>query len=148
MVVNVANMGHIIKLLNRRNDLCSEILRLTEEAVFDPRADEIEDEVERYTDLYDKREVLVAELIQIHGDIGNEGYAQIKAAGGEYSAMLSQSEECVKKIVEIDNRNKAAGEIMYKTARESIRRINKGRSTSLQYESVDDSGGIIIDSKN
>jgi len=124
-------------LILKRRELCAEILRLTEETIIDRYPNDAEAESIKYAELYEKREAMVAELIRINNEIGEIGQKN----------PCAETEKMIKRIIELDNQNKSAGEMMLETAQEGIRRINKGRNTSLQYERRVESGGILVDNK-
>jgi len=141
-------MGNELKtLIKRRGELCTAILDITENAGFDFNADDIDNDTERYAELYDRREALVNELNSIHSQIGKDGYEQAKS-DAEASRTLTESDEQLKRVMELDKRHKEHGENMHKTALRQIKRINQGRSLNIKYNEKGDTDGHLVDNKN
>jgi len=143
------DIENIKSLISRRNELCVKILELTESAGFGHGSGDLEKNAERYTELYEKRDALVAGLAKIHDEIGAEGYALAKESGGaEISALLNESEKRLNRIVELDKYNKEYALLMQKSAQEHIRRINQGRAASNKYSDSSETDGFLVDNKN
>ena len=144
------DINKIRDLLRRRNELAGHILKLTENAVFSSNLEKIEEEAERFATLYEKREALVAELAAVHEKIGTGTYSEIKESGdGEAIALLEESEERLRKVLALDERNREIGDGLLHTAKEQIRRINRGRNASLKYSGeLVDTDGFLLDNKN
>jgi hypothetical protein len=140
--------GNINELILSYNKICAEIFRLTSDTVLSYDKNMLDSEADVFSELYDKREGLVAELAQIYDEIGEKGVLAVKNMGGELACVHAESEDFIRKTIELDSRNRAFGGEMMDAARDHIRRINKGRATSLKYESKKDSGGYLVDSKN
>ncbi|MCL2703653.1 MAG: hypothetical protein FWE91_08620 [Defluviitaleaceae bacterium] len=145
----MAELGRIKGLLERRNELCTELLELTRSAVFGGKPEDSETDAVIFTELYDNREPVLAELDGVHEEIGQDGYALARSSGdGAVSKLLAESEELLTQLMELDKRNIELGRVMHKDMRENIRRINQGRNISLKYGAHGETDGYLVDNKN
>jgi len=145
----MVDLGQVTDLIKRRNELSGEVLTLTEGTVFSRDPLEVEAEADLYADLYVKRDAMVTELTEIHKKIGDDGYALIRKTGGDVLASLTESEERLKRVIELDKRNREFAGEMYETARENIRRINQSRNLSMKYNNeYSSTDGFLVDNKN
>lgn len=137
-----------LELFKRKLELAREILRITESTVFTDDPKTIDDETERFIALYDERDALIAELldvrdeIQMNGDEGDQDQLEI-------DALNRQAETCLQKVVELDKRNQDYGKNMLDNVKSSIKRINQGRNISLKYNNeLQDTDGYMLNQKN
>jgi len=135
-------LENIKSLIGRKNELCAEILKLTEGAVFNGNPEAAEDDAESFAVLYEQRGKLVTELLAVHEEIGGEGYAVAKDAG-----ISDKSTDCLKRVLELDKRNMELCAVVREIVLEQIKRINQGRNLSLKYADSNKTGGLLVDSK-
>jgi len=135
-------------LLRQRCEITAKIKELTNATVFSHDPEDMESETERFTGLFEGREPLVAELIQVHNEIGEKGYTLAKNTGGEFLEMLNESDENLKYVELKDKAIKELGETMMKNASDNIKRIKKGRELSLKYGEHSETDGHLFDNKN
>jgi hypothetical protein len=145
--------NEIKDLLIQRDELCKEMLAVTEGVVFTQDVEIIEDETRQFADLYGKRESLFEKLRAINAEIGEERLADLRrmseGEGGEELILLLRSDASIKRIIELDKLNMEVGQLMVGNIRDGIKRIKQGRNLSLKYSGeLVDTDGFLLDNKN
>jgi hypothetical protein len=142
MPVNSTESGSA--LLLKKRALLEEILKITESAEFSENPGQNTDaETEAFIELYDRRESVVAELMQTQKLMAGLG-----PLTQEDRAVSDRCDELLARIIKLDKRNQGIGKEMFKNVRANIKRINQGRAASLKYANPSATDGHMLDNKN
>jgi len=127
------------ELLQKKNDLLSRVLKLTEAAVFTGG----EEDAQTFIDLIEARGELFEQIKTLDDKISDA------ALSTEAGAVLADIKKTAGLIYAIDKKNEAETARMMASLKKSLKEIKDGRNLSLKYtDFIAVSDGMYFDKKN
>jgi hypothetical protein len=145
------NHKEYLELLNNKLNLLAEMLKATEQETFTGEGSEeqIEDEAERFSALYEHRADIIESIKKI-----DEALVSIqidkndKAFSKSFNEITEKIKEVAKTMVELDRKNLKASKRLTDFLRGNVKKIRQGRGISAAYSDYGSSSGNYYDSKN